>query len=270
MRSIGPHRYDRDRIEALGQLAVGFAHDLGNVMAATKLNLDMIEQNKLDPGTKIKVDSAIASVKDGLDVIDSLLFLCRRGTRHRERIDVRSALARAELLVRHSLDPKVCVKVSVAPEIWPVIGDASQLEVAILNLAVNARDAMPCGGLLWIKAFNLQVANADDRSGDFVVISTIDTGSGMQRDVSAKAFQPFFTTKGPNKGTGLGLSQVSRFAQDCGGSVTIDSAPQRGTSVTMYLPRAKKRIMPLARTAPDPLHDRFPLARRPMCADSDE
>lgn len=270
MRGVGPHCSHRDRIEALGQLAVGFAHDLGNVMAATKLNLDSIEQEKLDPGTKVKVDTALAAVNDGLCVIDSLLFLCRRGTRHRERIDVKHALSRAELLIRHSLDAAVRVKVSVAPDIWPIIGDESQLEVAMLNLAINARDAMPHGGSLRIEAFNVQVAIADGRSGDFVVISAIDTGSGMLRDVSARAFEPFFTTKGPKKGTGLGLSQVCRFVQDCGGTVAIDSAPQRGTSVTMYLPRAKKRIVALSRAACDPARDRFPLARLPVRQDVGE
>jgi signal transduction histidine kinase len=264
------HSEHRDGIEALGQLAVGFAHDLGNVMAATKLNLDTIERSKLDPGTKVKVDSAIAAVVDGLSVIDSLLFLCRRGTRHRERIDVRRALSRAELLIRHSLDAEVRVAVSVAPDIWPIIGDESQLEVAILNLAVNARDAMPRGGSLRIEAFNVQVAIPDGRSGDFVVVSAIDTGSGMLRDVSAKAFEPFFTTKGPKKGTGLGLSQVCQFVQDCGGSVAIDSAPQRGTSVTMYLPRAKKRIVALSKAASDPSFDRFPLARLPVRSDASD
>ena len=270
MRSTGRRSSDRDTIEALGQLAVGFAHDLGNVMAATKLNLDTIEQDKLDPATRVKVDSAIAAVNDGLCAIDSLLWLCRRGTRHRERIDVKRALSRAELLIRHSVAATVSVRVSVAPDIWPIIGDESQLEVAILNLAVNARDAMPHGGSLRIEAFNVQMAVADGRDGDFVVISAIDTGVGMQRDVSARAFEPFFTTKGPRKGTGLGLSQVWRFVQDCGGSVAIDSAPQRGTSVTMYLPRARKRVVAFSRPISDPSCDRYPLARVPMPADSSE
>ena len=265
MRGVGCN--DRDTIEAFGQLAVGFAHDLGNVMAATKLNLDTIEQGKLDPGTKVKVDSAIAAVNDGLCVIDSLLFLCRRRTRHRERIDVRRALSRAELLIQHSVGAKVRVRVSVAPDVWPIMGDESQLEVAVLNLAVNARDAMPHGGSLRIEAFNVQVAVADGRSGDFVVISAIDTGMGMQRDVSARAIEPFFTTKGP-KGTGLGLSQVCRFVQDCGGSVAIDSAPRRGTSVSMYLPRAKKRIVAAPQPGADSAHERLPLARLPIRVDS--
>lgn len=266
MRGVGSHCNHRDRIEALGQLAAGFAHDLGNVMAATKLNLDTIEQSKLDPGTKVKVDSAIAAVNDGLCVIDSLLLLCRRGKRHRDRIDVRRTLSRAELLIRHSLDAKVAVRVTIAPDIWSVIGDESQLEVAILNLAINARDAMPHGGSLRIEAFNVQVAIAGDQSGDFVVISAIDTGIGMQRDVCAKALEPFFTTKGPHKGTGLGLSQVGRFVEDCGGKLAIDSAPQRGTSVTMYLPRAKKRIVTLSRPGSHPSHDQFSLAQLPVCA----
>jgi signal transduction histidine kinase len=236
-----------------------FAHDLGNVMVASKLSLGAIEQGELDAATRAKVDSAIAAIDDGLSVIQSMLFLCRRGSRQRERIDVNRALSSAELLIRHSVAGKVRIKVSVAPDVWPVIGDESQLEVAILNLAINARDAMPYGGSLRIEAFNVQVA--DGRGDDFVVISVTDTGNGMQRDVAAKAFEPFFTTKGPKKGTGLGLSQVCRFVQDCGGTVAIDSELQHGTSVTMYLPRARKRLARLSQVACDPAGDRFPFPR---------
>jgi len=131
----------------------------------------------------------------------------------------------------------------LAAELWPAVADPVQLEVALLNLAVNARDAMPEGGALTFRTRNVTTAEAAGgqaamASGDYVMVTVSDTGQGMPPEVQAKAFEPFFTTKGPGKGTGLGLSMVYGFARQAGGTATVDSRPGSGTAICLYLPRA--------------------------------
>jgi signal transduction histidine kinase len=150
-----------------------------------------------------------------------------------ERISTTEALVSAQALIAQSLNERIHFEMYAAPGLWPVKADRNQLELALLNLAVNAKDAMPNGGSLTIQAENVV-----DDGENYVTIGVTDTGEGMSEEVLSRAFEPFFSTKAAGEGTGLGLAQVYGFATQCGGKVSIDSALGRGTTVTIALPRA--------------------------------
>jgi two-component system NtrC family sensor kinase len=157
-------------------------------------------------------------------------------------LDLRRSLPDLQDMLRSSLRGDIAIEIAVAPDLWPVRVDLSELELAVLNVAVNARDAMPNGGRLTIAARNatLDEAGPQGLKGDFVALSLSDTGCGIPPDVLARVFEPFFTTKEVGRGTGLGLSQVYGFAKQSGGSAAIASEPGRGATITLYLPRTRE------------------------------
>jgi signal transduction histidine kinase len=155
-------------------------------------------------------------------------------------IDVNQAILAMEGVLEQSLGTIGKLIFNFATEAWPVRGDASQLEMAIINLVVNARDAMTAEGTVQISTMNRTLhGEHDNLSGDYVAVAVSDTGSGMPPEILAVAFEPLFTTKEPGKGTGLGLASVYRFAKQCGGVAVIESELRKGTTVTIYLPRAR-------------------------------
>ncbi|MGD9980594.1 MAG: MASE1 domain-containing protein [Hyphomonadaceae bacterium] len=219
------------KLEALGQLTGGVAHDFNNLLAAITAGLRTLERQNAERQKTVELMSQALDRGSGLT--KQLLAFARREPVRLERISTVEALQSAEALIAQSMNEGVRFEMYAAPGLWPVKVDRNQFELALLNLAVNARDAMPDGGTLTIQAEN--VVDGDQNN---VVINVIDTGVGMNEDVLARAFEPFFSTKAAGAGTGLGLAQVYGFVTQCGGAIAVDSAPGRGTTVTITLPRA--------------------------------
>lgn len=220
------------KLEALGTLTSGVAHDFNNLLAAIGGGLRVLErQNEERMRTMAAVTQAL---ERGSGLTRQLLAFARREPLKLERIDTAQALESAHGLIRSSIKDHIRFEMQITPGLWAVKADRNQLEVALLNLAVNARDAMPEGGDLLVQAENV----VSDDQEKCVVISVADSGEGMSEETLARAFEPFFSTKAAGHGTGLGLAQVYGFATQCGGAVNIDSAPGQGTTVTITLPRA--------------------------------
>jgi signal transduction histidine kinase len=220
------------KLEALGTLTSGVAHDFNNLLAAIGGGIRLLErQNEERMRTMEAVNQAL---ERGSGLTRQLLAFARREPLKLERIDTTQALESAHGLIRSSLKDHIRFEMHIAPGLWPVKADRNQLEVALLNLALNARDAMPEGGEILVQAENIV---ADDQE-KCVAISVADNGEGMSEETIARAFEPFFSTKAAGHGTGLGLAQVYGFATQCGGQVSIDSAPGKGATVTITLPRA--------------------------------
>lgn len=225
------------KLEAVGQLTGGIAHDFNNLLQAVSGNLELISRRPDDPDKVVRwTAGALDAVERGRSLTAQLLAFSRR-----QRLDL-SSVRLVELfggmrdLLEKAVAPLVRVRVAPVDPTWNVEADALQLELAILNLAFNARDAMPAGGTLTISAQRCNASAAPGlEPGDYVAITLADTGSGMTPDVKARALEPFFTTKGPGQGTGMGLSMAFGVATQSGGTLTVESEFGRGTSVTLFL-----------------------------------
>ncbi|HTM53527.1 MAG TPA: ATP-binding protein [Pirellulales bacterium] len=229
------------KLEALGQMAATIAHDFGNLLTPILGNLEMLEKGIDDPRSRSRIKSALAGAKRGEKLVRSLMAFARREPLAMTTIDVNQSIWTMEELLKEALETTGKLVFNPAPEAWPARGDPSQLGMAMLNLVVNARDAMTARGTVRISTKNTTLhGEIDNLSGDYVAIAVSDTGSGMPAETLALAFEPLFTTKGPGKGTGLGLASVYGFARQCGGSAVIESELRKGTTVTIYLPRAQR------------------------------
>jgi PAS domain S-box-containing protein len=237
------------KMEAIGQLTGGIAHDFNNLLASIIGALQLIRRRlaRNFPADDTRVtelhrfmDGAIASAHRGAALIHRLLAFARRQALDTKPVDVAALLHGMDDLLRRTLGEQVQLGIDVPAECWPAMTDANQLESAILNLAINARDAMQPGGKLTIAAacVALDAVHGNLEPGDYVAISVADTGAGMPAEVIEKAFDPFFTTKPAGQGTGLGLSMVYGFMRQSGGHVDINSVVGQGTTITLYLPRA--------------------------------
>ncbi len=232
------------KMEAVGQLTGGIAHDFNNMLAVIMGGLDLLKRKLARGETDVErfIEGAIDGAQRAATLTQRLLAFSRQQALSPEPLFINKLVAgMSELLIR-TLGEQVKVETVLAAGLWQVKADPAQLENAIINLAVNARDAMPDGGKLTIETLNAFVDDAYAQeyaieAGQYVLIAVADTGSGMAPEVIAKAFDPFFTTKGAGKGTGLGLSQVYGFVRQSGGHVKIYSEPGVGTSVKIYLPR---------------------------------
>ncbi|MFK3736616.1 PAS domain-containing protein [Massilia sp. TN1-12] len=235
------------KMEAVGQLTGGLAHDFNNLLASIGGSLELLalriksgDLRELDRFTGI----AQSSVRRAAALTHRLLAFSRRQPLDARPSDADRLVAGMLDLVRRTIGPAIVLEVSSEDGLWPILVDPNQLENALLNLCINARDAMPDGGRLRIAMENATVVAADAprhdlEAGDYVLLSVSDTGTGMTAEVAAKAFDPFFTTKPIGQGTGLGLSMIYGFARQSGGTVLIDSAPGQGTTMRMYLPRCR-------------------------------
>lgn len=243
------------RMEAIGQLTGGVAHDFNNLLTAILGNLELIlratNENSPTPerrGSHAKIGrlagTAVKAVQRGSELTKSLLAFSRTAPLHTEALDVNALLHEFADLVRQAVGDAISVEFTPAEGLPRCRADAAQLEAAILNLAINARDAMPGGGTLRIATGTAALSthdlagNSEAQAGQFVSVCVEDTGQGMPPEVAAKAFEPFFTTKPIGQGTGLGLSQVFGFARQLGGHVTLCSTPGHGTAITLFLPEA--------------------------------
>lgn len=233
------------KMEAIGQLTGGVAHDFNNLLQVILGNLERLGRRLPAPGTEATrlVEAAMRAAGRAATLTQRLLAFARRQPLAPRVLDPNRLVSDMLELLGRSLGEKVRIETHLAGGVWPVFADENQLENALVNLAVNARDAMPDGGCLALETQNIRLDEAyartqqDVRAGDYVLLSVNDTGIGMSGEVLARAFDPFFTTKQIGQGTGLGLSQVYGFVRQSGGHVRIDSAPGKGTSVKLYLPR---------------------------------
>jgi signal transduction histidine kinase len=244
-------------MEAVGQLTGGVAHDFNNLLNVVLINLDRVERRlPADSPLRAPLRDAMQGAERGAAVTHKLLAFARKHPLTPVRTDVNARIGSFAELLRGSIGAQIRLETDLAPDLPALVIDQNQLENAILNLAVNARDAMPDGGTLTIRTRPLaaeglaqeglaQEGLAKGTAGVCVEVS--DTGTGMPPEVEARAFEPFFTTKPLGQGTGLGLSQVFGFAQQSGGSATILTGGERGTTVRLCFPAE-----PLPAPAPAP------------------
>ncbi|MEQ7874791.1 PAS domain-containing protein [Sphingomonas sp. ASV193] len=228
------------KMEALGQLTGGIAHDFNNLLTVIVGGLDLITKRIEEPKLLRYAQNALSAAERGARLTSQLLAFSRVQKLEVKPADVAQLVEEMGPLLRNVVGPGIAMQFELAGALPPVMADPTQLEVAILNLAINARDAMKDGGSLTLAARPVTVGANDPEldAGDYVRLSIADTGSGMDAATAARAFEPFFTTKEVGKGTGLGLSMVYGMARQSGGTVRIDSVPGEGTDVSIYLRRA--------------------------------
>lgn len=228
------------KTEAIGQLTGGIAHDFNNLLMVISGGLDMLER-AAEPERRRKLITAMRQAAGrGEALTRQLLAFARRMTLAPEPVNLQNLIEGMRILVGGALRGDIIVKMDLDPELWPVLADPGQLELALLNLAVNARDAMPSGGVLTLAARNerLEGLGAKGMKGEFVRIEVRDTGTGIPPDIIDRIFDPFFTTKAVGKGTGLGLSQVYGFASQSGGHIEAENGAGPGATFILHLPRA--------------------------------
>jgi CheY-like chemotaxis protein len=251
-------------MEAVGQLTGGLAHDFNNLLAGISGSLELIE-SRLAQGRSKDVGRYIAAAQGAARraaaLTHRLLAFSRRQTLAPKAVDVDRLVDGMLDLIQRTVGPGVDVRHAGATDLWPALVDPSQLENALLNLCINARDAMPDGGAITIETGNRTIhrrqAEAQDMpEGEYLSLCVSDTGTGMPPEVVARAFEPFFTTKPMGEGTGLGLSMIYGFARQSGGQVRIHSEVGAGTTVCLYLPRHRGAAEP-----DTPAADRRPLAQ---------
>jgi len=235
----------KQRIEAIGQLTAGIAHDFNNLLTSIMGNLELLEVRlgPLEERAQRLLATASSAATRGANLTAQLLAFARQQRMHPEPVDLNCIISGMAPLLHSTIGATIDITFEPAPELWPALADAAQLELVLLNLAINSRDAMPGGGRITISTSNvtLEAPHLPDEltAGDYVKITVADSGAGIAADIIDKVFDPFFTTKEVGRGSGLGLSQVLGVAQQLGGGVDIASEPGAGTAVTVFLPRAE-------------------------------
>jgi len=234
------------RLEAVGQLTSGVAHDFNNLLTVVLGNIGFLERGLAAAGLDGRLAQRIGYMRTaaerGAKLTDQLLSFSRRQRLEPRSLDLNETIAGMRDLLQSTMGGSIHIETMLKHGLWCALVDPTQLELAVLNLAINARDAMEVGGTLKVEIENVTLGPAtypeEPPAGDYVSIRVSDSGTGMPEEIRAKVFEPFFTTKEPGKGSGLGLSQVLGFAKQSGGGVRIDSRVGEGTSVYVYLPRA--------------------------------
>jgi PAS domain S-box-containing protein len=259
------------KMEAIGRLTGGLAHDFNNLLAVIVGNMQLLGRAlRESPRLLRQTETALKAAMRGADLTRRLLAFARQQMLEPQVVDVNGLIGGMYELLRRSLTGEVEIRQSSDPTLWPVKIDPGQLENAILNLVINARDAMPEGGVITISTRNEWVAApiADStaevplHAGAYSVLEVQDTGTGMSADVLKRVFEPFFTTKDVGKGSGLGLPMVYGFVRQSGGHVRIDSTLGVGTSVQLFLPRSTAAIPPMTREAP--VNTELPMGRETL------
>ena len=252
IRELDEKLRQSQRLESVGQLTGGLAHDFNNLLTVIMGNAEILsEQLAGDPRLADTADTVLKAAQRGADLTQRLLAFARRQPLDPRPVDVNALVAEMAPLLRRTLGEQVEISFAQLHELWPALVDPSQLENALLNLCINARDAMPRGGRVTIEVANKQLdedyatRHVDVRAGPYVALAVTDTGTGIAPEHLARVFEPFFTTKEQGKGTGLGLSMVYGFIKQSGGHINIYSELAHGTTVRLYLPRAHAPV-PLA------------------------
>jgi PAS domain S-box-containing protein len=245
------------KLEAVGQLTGGIAHDFNNLLTIIVCNLDLMKElPKVPPGAMQSIDLALNAALRGADLTRRLVAFARSQALVPQSFSLNDRVTATVDLLHRTLGEQVEIKLALEPDLWPAMADPSQFESALVNLAINARDAMEQSGRLTIETANAHLdedyaeRNADVTVGDYAMLCVSDTGCGMTPEVMARAFEPFFTTKA-SKGSGLGLSMVYGFARQSKGHVKIYSELGRGTSIRLYLPRADAKAGAAGARKPD-------------------
>lgn len=235
--------FQAQKLEAVGQLTGGVAHDFNNLLMAVQGSIELAKKRAVnDPKLMGYLENAMEGARRGAVLTQRMLAFARKQELHVEAVDLQSLVRGMQPFIQRSIGPTIRVSIRVPSNLPRVRTDPSQLEAALLNLAVNARDAMPEGGALIISARKVRISRAAEaplKPGEYVCVSVVDTGVGMDEETLAKATDPFFTTKGVGKGTGLGLSMVHGLATQSGGAMRIESTLGGGTSIDLWLPAAK-------------------------------
>jgi PAS domain S-box-containing protein len=233
------------KLEAVGQLTGGIAHDFNNILAVIIGNIELMRHHlPRGPYADDLIDAILRAALHGRELIAQLLAFARQRQLNPRPVDINELVDGIVRLLGRTLGSNITIVTDAEPQAGVAVVDPAALEAAILNIALNARDAMPDGGTLTIRTARVQVttpprAEDDPGPGTYVRIEMEDTGSGMPPDVAARVFEPFFTTKGVNGGTGLGLSMVYGFARQSGGAISVTSAVGRGTCFTLLLPHGE-------------------------------
>ena len=246
------------RLEAVGQLTSGVAHDFNNLLTVVLGNIGFLEKGLSAAGVDGRMAQRLGYMRTaaerGAKLTDQLLSFSRRQRLEPKLLDLNETVASMHDLLQSTMGGSIRIETKLHRGLWPAMVDPTQLELAMLNLAINARDAMQVGGRLAVHTENVTLGPAlypeDPPAGDYVAICVADTGTGMTEEVRAKVFEPFFTTKEIGKGSGLGLSQVLGFAKQSGGGVRIESRVGEGTSIRIYLPRTKAKAEERSPSAP--------------------
>jgi PAS domain S-box-containing protein len=244
------------KMEGIGQLTGGVAHDFNNLLLAMALNLEEADALFGDDGTaKPLFDGMRSAIAQARSLTSQLLAFGRRQALQPTTFDVNEAVLECTAMLRRTLPATIVIETVMGINLWDAFADRPQLETALLNLAINARDAMPAGGRLVIETQNAILdetyanQHAEVSAGEYVLIAMTDTGDGMSPEVAARVFEPFFTTKETGKGTGLGLSQVYGYLKQSGGHIGLYSEPGRGTTLKIYLPRSPEASVNTGRLA---------------------
>jgi signal transduction histidine kinase len=234
--------HQAQKMEAIGQLTGGVAHDFNNVLQIIGGNLQLLKlTGGLSDPARVRIDMALAGVERGAKLSSHLLAFARRQPLQSVLLNPGHLLREMDEMMRRVLGPRARVVTDIEPALWSTTADPNQLNNVLLNLAINARDAMEGSGTLTIRAANIGHASkpAEVAEGEYVMIEVADTGKGMAPEVLERAFEPFFTTKPTGQGTGLGLSMAYGFVKQTGGEILLHSEPGQGTSVRIYLPRSE-------------------------------
>ena len=253
LRALEAQLSQAQKLDSIGQLTGGVAHDMNNILGVVILNLELARERAQTGALSKLIDSALSASERGARLTHRLLAFARRQPLAPEIIEPAGLIDGMQELLHRSLGEDVDIQIVHGEDLWPCLADPIQLETALLNLAVNGRDAMPRGGRLTIETANAAfdddyvASHSDVTAGEFVSVAVSDTGGGMTPEVIEKAFDPFFTTKDIGQGTGLGLSMVHGFMKQSGGHVRIYSEAGEGTTIKLYLPRAGEESARIAR-----------------------
>ncbi|MFT3732181.1 MAG: PAS domain S-box protein [Hyphomicrobium sp.] len=232
------------RLEAIGQLSGGIAHDFNNLLTIISGNLELLEESIANPQDHDLLTRAARAADSGARLTNRLLTFARRRQLAAEVINLNEQVRGMTELLRRTLGDMIELRTHLAPDLWLARVDAAEVEAAVINLAINARDAMPDGGKLTIRTENATLDEGEIgfegplTAGEYVRISVSDDGTGMSKETLSRVFEPFFTTKPPGRGTGLGLSTIYGFVKQSQGNITIYSEPGVGTTINLYLPRS--------------------------------
>jgi len=231
------------RLEAVGQLTSGVAHDFNNLLMVVLGNIRQMQKAHTEPTTQRRLSMMAQAAERGAQLTAQMLAFSRRQRLEPRPVDLNDTVLNMRDLLQSTMGGSIQITTVLQSGLWPAMIDPTQIELVILNLAINARDAMEVGGSLTVETGNVTLGPPsrpeEAAAGEYVMVAVTDTGSGMSEEVLGKAFEPFFTTKGVGKGSGLGLSQVFGLAKQSGGGVRIDSALGEGASVRVFLPRAE-------------------------------
>lgn len=234
------------KMKAVGQLTGGLAHDFNNLLAVIIGSLELADPHSPDAP---RISRALKAAERGALLTQRLLAFSRKQSLNPHAVEMKPLLENLAELMRHSLPATIALEIEAQTPAWPAWIDVSQLENAIINLVMNARDAMEGhAGAIKVRTWNQRVTRSDGRRQDMVALEVIDHGSGMSQAIKSRVFEPFFTTKQTGSGSGLGLSMVYGFVRQSGGRVEIESAPGQGTTVRLHLPRATQQALPLPET----------------------